>query len=350
MFLHTIFNKVKAFDDLHGSFFYFFKRWFYNLVGIKKSQIIYVYASRKNVGDYLSYRGIRTIFNIQGLECFASPEAISELQFFIKILKKTRKKPILIIGGGGLFQEVFDPFWECILKKNILFIVFGIGMNKLTGYRKPTKSSLLKSIIRNASYIQVRDKMTQKHIKNLTDISVPIGICPSVNYIYPRYWCNKLEGNKVLLHVIHPFDISVSSNSSNFLETVRLYLQKVADQYGLIYKEETNISLNTEKVLKKFYNARLVISSRLHGCIISYAMGVPFIPLACDDKIASFLETYLPDVHPLKTKDLVDFNLLREIVNEGLVRKINYQDRLKKYVQTNIKEANKVKNLIFSSF
>ena len=47
-------------------------------------------------------------------------------------MNKNNKK-VLVIGGGGLLQPVFEPFWEVVLSSGLRFSAHGIGVNRMTG-------------------------------------------------------------------------------------------------------------------------------------------------------------------------------------------------------------------------
>ena len=109
-----------------------------------------------------------------------------------------------------------------------------------------------------------------------------------------------------------------------------------ARELGLSYVEEDNMSANLGAVLRKYEEARLVVSSRLHGCIVSYAMGAPFVPLRCDEKIEAFLQAHCPSVAAVEVETLHE----REACRDMLCRTLDsfgtgYRDHLEREVQRN---------------
>ena len=120
------------------------------------------------------------------------------------------------------------------------------------------------------------------------------------------------------------------------LGRVRENLRAHARELGLAYVEEDNMSANLDAVLRKYESARLVLSSRLHGCIVSYAMGLPFVPLRCDEKIEAFLQTHCPFVEAVAVQTLHE----REACGGVLQRVLGafgreYRDDLERKVRLN---------------
>jgi polysaccharide pyruvyl transferase WcaK-like protein len=62
-------------------------------------------------------------------------------------------------------------------------------------------------------------------------------------------------------------------------------------------------------ILKYYLSSKLVVTSRLHGAIISYSLGTPYISIARDKKIRSFVKDYgngdiIEDIRDLKNHQL----------------------------------------------
>jgi len=91
------------------------------------------------------------------------------------------------------------------------------------------------------------------------------------------------------LHLIHPSDVRLAGAD---LDTISKNLMAVAEALGLEYQEHTNMDSSHVRMLKKVSNARVIVSSRLHGCIMGFGMGIPFLPLLCDDKMKAFLTSH----------------------------------------------------------
>ena len=70
--------------------------------------IYHVYANQKNIGDWLSARGIQSM-----LEPHPVRELLCDEPFVpktIEILGQAGPDDLVVIGGGGLFMDYFAPF------------------------------------------------------------------------------------------------------------------------------------------------------------------------------------------------------------------------------------------------
>jgi polysaccharide pyruvyl transferase WcaK-like protein len=75
-------------------------------------------------------------------------------------------------------------------------------------------------------------------------------------------------------------------------------------------------------------NAEVVVSSRLHGCIMSHSLGVPYVPLNCDKKIPSFIESHttIKCIDVERLYDYADaFGLIRQAMETFVQEKIDFQ-------------------------
>jgi polysaccharide pyruvyl transferase WcaK-like protein len=89
---------------------------------------------------------------------------------------------------------------------------------------------------------------------------------------------------------------------------MRAKAQAVAEATGRTYRETSNRFENgeagLEQTLRAYERSDLVLSSRLHGCVMAFAMGRPALAVSGDGKIDSFmraagLDAYLVDHHDL---------------------------------------------------
>ncbi|MDP5134050.1 MAG: polysaccharide pyruvyl transferase family protein [Paraglaciecola sp.] len=279
---------VAEYVDLYGSLGFFVKQFFARRKLIKKPKVAYIYANKGNVGDYISFLGIRQLIDVEGLELFCTPVWEKQLAEYIKRIKQRNPECVLMIGGGGLLQPVFESFWQLVLTSKLPFVCMGIGINKMPG-RGELSNELLKEIATKAQHIGVRDTYTHNYLTNLSNKPVYLGICPSVNYVNRYYWNNEPSSRSVLLHMYHPSDLRLAGAD---LQLITEVLKHVSKALNLEYQEHSNMSSDHEKMLATVSQARVVVSSRLHGCIMSFASGTPFLPLYCDEKIKAFNDTH----------------------------------------------------------
>lgn len=285
-------NYIAPYVDLYGSFGSFIKHRIDLVRKIKNCKVAYIYANRRNVGDYISFLGIKQYVGEDGAELFCSPVWAGKLNYYLALIQKINPNCTLVIGGGGLFQPVFADFWLSILRSNLKFIVSGVGINKMQG-RALLDTSLLNKVVDNSQWISVRDKMSVEILEdiNATDNRITMGICPAVAFVNTHHWVGaaKVKVNNILLHVYHPSDLRLAG--ANF-DKICVTLKEIAKANSMEYIQHSNMSSDFSSVLKLFTKSRIVFSSRLHGCIISHSMGIPYVPLVCDDKMTSFLQTH----------------------------------------------------------
>jgi len=285
-------NYIAPYVDLYGSLGSFFHHRIDLVRKIKKCKVAYIYANRRNVGDYISFLGIKQYVGEDGVELFCSPVWAGRLNYYLALIQRINPNCTLVIGGGGLFQPVFSDFWSSILRSNLKFIVSGVGINKMQG-RELMDSALLNSIVDNSQWISVRDNMSVEILQDIggTNNRLTMGICPAVAFVNSRHWVGypKVKENNILLHVYHPSDLRLAG--ANF-DKICVVLKEIAKANSMEYSQHSNMSADFSGVLTLFSKSRIVFSSRLHGCIISHSMGIPYVPLVCDDKMTSFLESH----------------------------------------------------------
>lgn len=324
--------------DLYGSFGFYLKHKFENFQNLKVPTLAYLYANKRNVGDYISFRGINYLLGNEGIQLFSSPVWERQLVRHVKLIKSRNPECLLVIGGGGLLQPIFKSFWEIIISSNLPYVLFGVGVNTMPG-RPELSNEDVAAIVNNSRMVGVRDLYTLEKVKKVCDHSVFMGACPSINFVCRDYWNENVSSNSVLLNIYHPSDIRLAG--ADFLK-ISNTLKVVAGKLNLDYFELNNMTTNFRRVLDRVNKSRIVVSSRLHGCIMSYAMGIPFVPLYCDEKIKSFnmshvgVSGYSPDVFHNQDQALVavqkqisSFNNQREAVlhkiaeNENFAKKVS---------------------------
>ena len=329
---------VAEYVDLYGSLGFFLKQYFSRRKLIKQPKVAYIYANKGNVGDYISYLGIRQIIGVEGIELFCSPVWEKQLAEYIKRVKQRNPKCVLMIGGGGLLQPVFENFWQLVLASELPFVCLGIGINKMPG-RGELSDELLTKIATQAQQIGVRDTYTHDYLTKLSGKPVYLGICPSVNYVNRFFWNSQPSSRNVLLHMFHPSDLRLAGAD---LQLITEVLKGVAKTLNLNYQEHSNMSADHKQMLATVAQARVVVSSRLHGCIMSFASGTPFLPVYCDEKIQAFNDTHT-QVTGVDAKEMHNELFALENVKRILVSFDNQQSLIKQKTTENSRFADKIK-------
>jgi len=327
--------------DLYGSISFYLKQKTSRMVRMRHPKIVYIYANKRNVGDYISFLGIKDTVKLEGVELFCSPIWTKQLKKNLSKIKANNPNCLIVIGGGGLIQPVFEPFWDVIMASELPYVFFGIGINKMPG-RPEMAAEYISKILDKAQLCGVRDKYTQDNIQKLTDKDVYMGICPSVNFVHKHYWNEQINTQGELLHMFHPSDVRLAGAD---LDKIKASIRYVANKLGLRYGEHNNMTANYDEMLTRVSKARLVVSSRLHGCIMSYAVGTPFVPLYCDEKIHSFVNTHTQSmgVSPL---DMANGEFAFKTVNKALKQHKNNQREIAQQIEYNSVFAEKISELI----
>src|SRR5438105_12086462 len=89
--------------------------------------IYHVFANKSNIGDWLSARGIQSLLApLQMLELFCDAALVRAT---LKALSSANSGDLVIIGGGGLLHEHFEPFWSGFepISRRVPFCVWGVG-------------------------------------------------------------------------------------------------------------------------------------------------------------------------------------------------------------------------------
>jgi hypothetical protein len=249
---------------------------------------VYVYANRKNAGDFLSAKGIQAVVELKGLEYLIEG---NDMQTFLKSFRGRNVK--LIIGGGGLLHNAFADFWEALELLGKPYLLFGIGVCDIKSRNSLLSETLLKQAILRAEYVWVRDSLSADILQKICGRKPYTVLCPSVQYIVKHYASRAEEtvksGKKTILYVHHRKLVQASGQPEDF---VRNAVRKICESHGFMFKETDNVGSDPEKLLLKYLQADIIVSTRLHGCIFSYALNKPFIAVSADRKIDSFVYDY----------------------------------------------------------
>lgn len=245
--------------------------------------IHHVFANRSNVGDWLSARGIQALLGPVVIQ-----EHLCDEPFVPETLERLSRaggSDLIVIGGGGLFMDYFEPFWKGfdLIADQVSFCIWGVGLVdlKLEPSRPPV--DLIASIVRRSRFCVVRDELTRSILPELP-LPPPVP-CPSLAAV--RSATGPGDG---VLHVSNFTTVGAEAHHE-----LRDILLRFAEGSGRRYRETDN-RIEPERedelrdVLARYERSDLVVSSALHGCAIAVAMGRPVIAVSGDRKIESFME------------------------------------------------------------
>jgi hypothetical protein len=244
--------------------------------------IVHVFATKSNIGDWMSAKGIQHLLApYQATEAFCDEPFVDETVAKLQTLSTT---DLIVIGGGGLFMDYFMPFWERFaeIAARVPFCVWGVGYcdNKRAGSRPSAR--LLHDILSLSKLSIVRDELSRTY---LADCDIPIPVqCPAMAVLEPP----RAPG----FGVLHADHYDVVGNA--VYDVTHAAAQDFARRTGRPYRETDNqIPDGDEGALadriQRYADSDIVVSSRLHGCIIGLAMGRKVLAISGDRKVDSFM-------------------------------------------------------------
>ncbi len=259
--------------------------------------IYHVYANQKNIGDWLSARAIQSLIGRgRVVELFCDEPFVKET---LAVLATAGPRDLVVIGGGGLFMDYFVPFWEGFLPiaPRVQFCIWGVGYCDMKDDPSRAPIDLLEQIVHHSTLCIVRDELTRQHL--IGSALAPPVCCPTINLISTR------PPGIGLLHVDTRGDVGEANYA--LMEACG---RDCSARSGIQFQSMSNeIPAGSEKALMHaidlYASSGLVMTARLHGCIIGLAMGRKVLAVSCDRKIESFmnaagLASWVIDVNDVK--------------------------------------------------
>jgi polysaccharide pyruvyl transferase WcaK-like protein len=246
--------------------------------------IYHVYANRSNIGDWLSAKGIQSLLApLEVVECLCDKPFVGRT---MRLLSGATPSDLIIIGGGGLLMDYFEPFWRRFgsVSRKVPFCIWGVGVCDFKTGKSLINKSLIEKIVKESRLCVVRDYLTFEYL-SACDIPEPVP-CPSVCVIRPPAVLGR-----DLLHVVNYTTVGVRG-----YEAMCALARDFAGKTGCVYRETNNrITKDSEtelaQVMVKYEKSNLVLSSGLHGCVIGAAMGLKVLAVSGDRKIDAFMRT-----------------------------------------------------------
>jgi hypothetical protein len=189
---------------------------------------------------------------------------------------------------------------------------------KLEQSRPPQK--LISDIVKQSRMCVVRDKLTCEFLSDC-NLPPPV-ICPTVNAV-------PVTGGETerLLHVDH-FD----NVGAEIYEHMVAIAEEFAARTGRSDRQTNNLISaghkgQLQKVLDLYASSDLILSSRLHGCIIALAMGRRVLVVSGDHKVEAFMQAaglgeWVLDLEHIaallaRLEELPEQELPKEFIEEG---------------------------------
>jgi len=248
--------------------------------------IHHVFANKSNIGDWLSAQGIQSLLGKYVRQEYVLEHFCDEpfVPATLEALSQADVNDLVIIGGGGLFMDYFTPFWEGFLpiSGRVPFCIWGVGYCDAKHRDSRPPSRLLETLVRRAQFCSVRDDLSRHYLASC--VLPPAVTCPSVCVLEP------VGGQGHGLLYVDAYD---NMGERSYQQTIAL-LQEFAGGSDRSYRQLNNrIQAGSEtelqRMLETYRESDLVVSSRLHGCIIALALGKKALAISGDRKVESFM-------------------------------------------------------------
>ena len=228
------------------------------------------------------------------------------------VLEELIKNEAVIVPGGGVFQSVtscrslfyyyFLIWFAQKFGAKVILPAQGLGpWNTDTMFGKWLHKNLAKLLMKS-DYITVRDEASFNRYKEITSPEAYVETTTDLVFLNDKFTKIKAKSKISFMRIYAVLRSSVKGSTQIASELIKLAreienielvpvaFQDNEDSYvwrRADWKNEIKVVNDFENV---FNDADLVVSMRLHGCIMATKQGVPWIGIAYDPKVSSFAE------------------------------------------------------------
>lgn len=237
------------------------------------TSIINFYSSVPNIGNFTPVLGIQQMLGSQ-------PDTWNIHDRDIDFDFINRHYRCAIIGGAGLLDKGFDPFWEKFGQHcTIPAVIWGVGVCAPdTAVEKGVDRAIFARAAEKCDLINVRDVLTADYYRIRHASITP---CPTIVYVEKFLNSRKPDGN--LLYSSHEELIPAGERAE-----IRKALTRSAGRIRFTDNIQRPLR-GVDDIIRSYYcRSSKVVTTRLHGAIIAYGLGIPYIALARDEKIRAF--------------------------------------------------------------
>lgn len=229
-------------------------------------------------------------------------------------LRAIQKSDLVLFGGGGLFNEKEEQsirIWSSqalmffLLRKKVMMIGQSFGVIK-----KPENKKIIHRVCNGMKKICVRDFGSQKILENLKVRRTIHVIKDSALWLDDKDFevSEKAYSSPYALLSLREWPgidreemaqkVQILSREIEEIYQLKvkfLALQKGSTSDRITYERlsSPNISYVEPRTLDELWSevkgAELVVSMRLHGCILAHIAGKPLLALSYDDKVKNLL-------------------------------------------------------------
>lgn len=206
--------------------------------------------------------------------------------------RSTRPGDIWVVGGGTLLQNATShrslAFYLMVLalahRRGASILLFGQGLEPLHGR---LSKIAVKKILNIASILEVRDEDSYTMANNFRRASTHLGTDPLWGLDFP---CRPIHGDGVLL-ILKAADIAYVPDILDMVKEFRPILRVAAFQASDVEPLQQITGHRVEKIanstdlLSMIEGIDFVISSRMHGVLLSALLRFPVIGWSSDPKV-----------------------------------------------------------------
>lgn len=254
---------------------------------IAKSSILNIYDRDDNIGNFLPVLGMRKMLGFD-TDTWDIHDNNIDFEFI------NRNYQGVIIGGAGLLCSPFKNFWmkfveQCHLPTVIWGVGSGLGADigeTIAGQNldRETEAYIeaVSKISQRCDLVNVRDRLTAEFFQLH---NVHIAACPTIVHMQEFKQDVNPDSDRVL-YSSHHFDSQAE-------------IKKIKEDVNSVYSNfcfTENVQhpyLGLDEIIKNCYlDSSLVVTTRLHGAIMAYGLGIPYIGITRGEKIRSFCNEY----------------------------------------------------------
>lgn len=248
---------------------------------VPSSPIIQFYSSVDNIGNYTPVLGIQRMLG-QVTDTWCIHDKNIDFEFINSHYKH------VIIGGAGLMHKCFEHFWSRFLKEcRLPTIVWGVGVclpNCFSSENTAVSKQIINKVEQRCDLFNVRDDLTSDYY-SLRKAS--ISACPTIIYLSEF---SSFKSRKIPTRLLSSWHEKLVSKEE------QKTIEKALEEFRLEIIKTRNIQkpwFGLTSIINNLYcESKLVVTSRLHGAIIAYGLGVPYVAISKDKKIESFHRLY----------------------------------------------------------
>lgn len=251
---------------------------------------------------------------------------------FFRFLRSIREADLVVVGGGGLFQDSFD--WQLpagsafvagvAVVSGVPTVVLGVGVGPL---RRLWLRRVLQWILPAVDHVCVRDGDSHVTVRKLgvdaarltltADLAATLNIrelCPAlpleersntVGIALRRWEALNPDGAAELLDRIAAADHDLRLLCFEWPQDHQLYDSILARcKPATRTRAEVFAPRDLTDLWRAIAQARCILSMRLHGCIFALSLNTPFVPVEAERKVGGLarevgLEDWLVDAEAL---------------------------------------------------